>query len=187
MGFLSHKEAENLGFKSIGKNVLISDKASIYGAQFISIDDNSRIDDFCFLSASAEGGIEIGKYVHISAYSSLVGKAKITMQDFSGVSSRVAIYSSSDDYSGAYLTNPTVPEEYKKIDSRPVTLEKHVIVGAGSIILPGVTIQYGTAIGALSLVTRICKPLSIYTGNPIRIISSRKSDFIEFEKALISN
>ena len=186
MGFLSNEEAHKLGFKSLGKNTLISDKASIYGAQFISIDDNSRIDDFCFLSASAEGGIEIGKYVHISAYSSIVGKAKVTLNDFSGLSSRVSIYSSSDDYSGLYLTNPMVPEEFRKVDSRPVTLEKHVIVGAGSVVLPGVTIRFGTAIGALSLVSKDCIDLSIYAGFPLRYISKREKNFIDLEQKLIS-
>ena len=186
MGFLSYQEAQNLGFKSLGKNVLISDKASIYGAQFISVGDYSRIDDFCLLSASSEGGIEIGRYVHISAYSSLVGRAKITMNDFSGLSSKVAVYSSSDDYSGAHLTNPTVPDEYKKIDSRPVTLEKHVIVGTGSVILPGVTIHFGTAIGALSLVYKNCDELSIYSGSPVKLLKPRKTNFIELEKELIT-
>jgi acetyltransferase-like isoleucine patch superfamily enzyme len=184
MGFLRYEDAQKLGFKSLGKNVLISDKASIYGAEFISIGDYSRIDDFCLLSASTEGGIEIGRYVHISAYSSLVGRAQITMKDFSGLSSRVAIYSSSDDYSGEHLTNPTVPDEYKKIDSRPVTLEKHVIVGSGSVILPGVTLKQGSAVGALSLLHRDIENYTIVTGVPARKIANRKTDLIEIEKLL---
>ena len=184
MGFLSYQDAQKLGFKSLGKNVLISDKASIYGAQFISIGDYSRIDDFCLLSSSSEGGIEIGRYVHISAYSSLVGRAKITMKDFSGLSSKVAVYSSSDDYSGEHLTNPTVPDEYKKIDSRPVTLEKHVIVGTGSVILPGVTLKQGSAVGAMSLVNRDIESHTIVTGVPARKVANRKTDIIEIEKSL---
>ncbi len=184
MGFLSYEETLKLGFKYVGKDVLVSDKASIYGAEFISIGDYSRIDDFCLLSASAEGGIEIGRYVHISAYSSLVGRAKIVMQDFSGLSSKVAVYSSSDDYSGEHLTNPTVPAEFKKIDSRPVILEKHVIVGTGSVILPGVTIKYGTAVGALSMVYKDCEELSIYSGSPAKLLKPRKTNFIELEKEL---
>ena len=61
--FYSEKELQQMNFKYIGKNVLVSRKASIYGIENISIDDNSRIDDFCILS----GNITIGKNVHIAA------------------------------------------------------------------------------------------------------------------------
>ena len=49
MGVLSRLQLEDIGFKSVGKNVLISDKASIYGAGNISIGNNVRIDDFVVL------------------------------------------------------------------------------------------------------------------------------------------
>ena len=65
--FYSNEELKQLGLKSFGKNVLISKKCSIYGADKISIGNNVRIDDFCILS----GKIVIGNYVHISAYSAL--------------------------------------------------------------------------------------------------------------------
>ncbi len=51
MGFYTRKELERIGFKSIGENVLISDKTSIYSPQNISIGNNVRIDDYCVLSA----------------------------------------------------------------------------------------------------------------------------------------
>ena len=95
MSFYKQEELNKMGFKFLGKNVLISDKSSIYNANNISIDDNTRIDDFCIISAGS-GGIELGKYVHIACYSSLIGKSKITMKDYSGISSRVSVYSSSD-------------------------------------------------------------------------------------------
>lgn len=51
MGFYSREQLEKIGFKSLGKNVLISDKSSIYSPENISIGNNVRIDDFCILSA----------------------------------------------------------------------------------------------------------------------------------------
>jgi galactoside O-acetyltransferase len=93
----------------------------------------------------------------------------------------VSIYSSSDDYSGSSLTNPTVPSAYKKVIHDDVILHKHVIIGAGSIILPGVTIGEGTAIGALSLVSKSVEAFKIATGNPIRVIKERKHDILELE------
>ena len=70
MSFLKQNELDDLGFKFLGKNVLISDKCSLYNTKNISIGDNTRIDDFCILSAG-ENGIEIGRYVHIACFSPL--------------------------------------------------------------------------------------------------------------------
>lgn len=178
--YYTHEELATIGFKSFGTNVLISRKASIYGASRIEIGNHVRIDDFSFFSAG-EGGIQLGSYIHISPYCSLTGKGAIIMEDFSGLSSRVAIYSSSDDYSGASLTNPTVPDAYKSVVHGEVILKKHVIIGAGSIILPGVIIGEGTAIGALSLVAKSIEPFKIAIGNPLKVIKDRKKDLIDLE------
>lgn len=180
MSFYTKKELHGLGFKYLGSNVLISKKASLYGIDRISIDDNARIDDFVIISAG-EGGVEIGRNVHIACFCSLIGQAKITLHDYAGVSSRVSIYSSSDDYSGNYLTNPTVPSEYTNVDSREVVVGKHGIVGAGSVILPGVTLQEGVAIGALSLVLKSCEAWSIYSGTPAKKIKARKDNCLNLE------
>lgn len=48
------------------------------------------------------------------------------------------------------LTNPTVPAEYNKVTSKPVTIDQHIVIGSGSVILPGIIIQKGCAIGAHS-------------------------------------
>jgi acetyltransferase-like isoleucine patch superfamily enzyme len=84
--FNKREDLEKIGFKSIGENVLISDKCSIYNAKRIDIGNNVRIDDFCVISAG-EAGIEIGNNVHIAVYCSIIGKSKITLSDFSGLSS----------------------------------------------------------------------------------------------------
>ena len=183
---LSREAIESLGFFSVGENVQISDKASFYGASQISLGSNIRIDDFCTLAAGT-GGISIGNYVHIAVGSTLIGAGKITMSDFSGLSSRVAIYSSSDDYSGAALTNPTVPSQYTGVTHADVFLGKHVIVGSGSVILPGVTLEEGVAVGALSLVQKNCQAFGIYAGNPVRRIKERKRDLLELELCFMSS
>ena len=166
-----------------GEQVQISEKASIYGAARISLGNHVRIDDFCVLSAGP-GGIEIGNHVHIACFCSLIGKEAIRMEDFSGLSSRVSVYSSSDDYSGEWLTNPTVPEEFTHVDHRPVVMRRHCIIGAGSVILPGVILGEGCAIGALSLVTRNCEEFTMYLGVPARKIKERSRRVLELESRL---
>ncbi|SDH17249.1 galactoside O-acetyltransferase [Pseudomonas benzenivorans] len=184
MGFLSRKQIDEMGFAHVGENSQLSDRASYYNCANITIGKNVRIDDFCVLSAGADG-IEIGNYIHIAVYSSLIGAGKITLHDFSNISSKVAIYSSNDDYSGASMTNPMVPVEFTNVNQEGVTICRHVIIGSGSVVLPGVTLEQGVAVGALSLVSRSCKAFGIYSGVPSKRIKERKMDLLELEKVFL--
>jgi len=183
MTILDRDAIEALGFSSFGENLQISDRASFYGADRISLGNNVRIDDFCVLSAGA-GGICVGDHVHIAVYSSLIGAGRITLSDFCNISSRVSVYSSSDDYSGAAMTNPTVPVEYTCVTHAEVYMDKHVIVGSGSVILPGIRLEEGVAVGALSLVNKNCEAFGIYAGNPAKRIKERRRDLLEIEQRL---
>jgi galactoside O-acetyltransferase len=180
VAFLTSEQITSLGLAEFGENVLISERASIYGAQRIRIGSNVRVDDFSILSAGT-GGIEIGSHVHVAAYVSLMGAERITVGDFAGLSARVSIYSSSDDYSGRAMTGPTVPDRFRAVDSRPVNIGRHAIIGSGSVVLPGVTIGECVAIGALTLVRKDCEPFTIHSGNPARQIGQRRRDLLERE------
>lgn len=183
MGFLSNEALKQLGFKEIGENVLISDKASIYGASEISIGSNVRIDDFCILS----GKISIGSYIHIAAYSALYGGSEgIFINDFANISSRVTVYALSDDYSGEGMTNPMIPEKYKKVLRERVTIDRHVIIGATSVVLPGAKLNEGASFGAFSLIKGEIPAWTVNAGIPCKTIKERKKDLIEKEKQFIS-
>lgn len=177
---LSRERISHLGFATVGENVKISEHATFYGTSRIILGDNVRIDDFCVLAAGV-GGIELGSFVHIAVGSTLIGAGKITLADFSGLSSRVSVYSSSDDYSGAAMTNPTVPSQYTNVMHADVLIDRHAIVGSGTVILPGITLEVGVAVAALSLVTKSCKAFGIYAGNPARRINERKRDLLDVE------
>lgn len=111
MAYLTQQQLKALGFKSLGKNVKISDKASIYDAERIEIGDNSRIDDFCVVS----GGISLGRHVYIGPQCLLAGGEKgIVMEDFVTLAYGVRVFTQSDDYTGETMTNSTVPRKYKK-------------------------------------------------------------------------
>lgn len=184
MAMLSREAIEAMGFSSVGENVQISDRVSVYGASRITLGDNVRIDDFCVISAGVEG-IAIGNHVHIAVGATLIGAGKITLCDFVGISSKASIYSSNDDYSGAALTGPTLPSEFTNVRHADVYMGKHVIVGSGSIVLPGVTLEDGVAVGALSLVHKSCEAFGIYVGNPARRIKERKRDLLELEQRFL--
>jgi galactoside O-acetyltransferase len=180
MAFLSTEQLRELGLQSFGDNVLISDKASIHGARNVRIGSNVRIDDFCVLSAGS-GGITLGNNIHLGALTSLIGAGAILIGDFANFSSRVAVYSSNDDYSGSTMTNPTIPDRFKRVDHRPVIIGRHAIIGCGSVLLPGVILGEGVAIGAISLVTASCAPFTVYAGSPARAIKPRLRNLLELE------
>jgi galactoside O-acetyltransferase len=116
---------------------------------------------------------------------SLIGHELIQLDDFVGVSARTNVYSSTDDYSGEYLTNPTVPDEFKHVIHGAVVLEKHALVGAGCVILPGVRLGLGCCVGALSLVNKDLDPYGIYVGIPAKWVKERSRRTAELEEKLL--
>ncbi len=186
MAFLPQDKLQSIGFKRLGRNVCISDRASFHGSHDIEIGDFSRIDDFCVLSAGS-AGISIGRNVHIAVFSSLIGASRITIGDFSNISSRVSIYSSNDDYSGAFMTNPTVDARFTNVRHADVSIGRHVIIGSGSVILPGLIVGEGACVGALSLVNRDCQSFMMYGGVPAKPIRERQRDLLILEQKLLAS
>ena len=178
--FYSEDELKELGFKEYGKNVLISRKTSIYGAENISIGNNVRIDDFCLLS----GEITIGNYVHISAYNALYGKFGITINDFCGISPRSTLLSATDDFSGNYMISPMVPEEYTNVTGGEIVLEKYVQVGTNSTVMPKVKLHEGAVCGAYSFIKNDLEEWSVYVGIPARKIKDRNKNVIKLSENL---
>ncbi|MFN9506215.1 MAG: acyltransferase [Rubrivivax sp.] len=184
MAMLGRDALQALGFAALGRDVQVSDRASFHGAQRIALGDRTRIDDFCLLSAG-DGGIEIGAHVHVAAYTSLIGAGRIRVADFANLSSRVSVYSSSDDYSGRTMTNPTVPDAFKDVTSAPVFIGRHAIIGCGAVVLPGVRLEDGVAVGALSLVNRDCEAFGVYAGVPARRIKDRSRELLQLERRFL--
>lgn len=176
--FYSEEELKEIGFAHVGHDVCISRKASIYGAEDIWIGNHVRIDDFCVLS----GKIKFGNYIHVAVMTALFGgTAGIVFEDYTGISSRCAVYATTDDYSGEYMTNPTVPEEFTHVIDEPVVIEKHSIIGTGSTILPGVTLKEGTALCAMTLATKDTKPWGIYMGYQCVRVKERSRELLKMD------
>lgn len=181
--FLEQKELEALDLAELGKGVCVHRSVVLVNCSSISFGDFVRVDAFSIISAGS--GVRIGRNVHVGAHCVLVGTANITLGDFSGLSHGVKIYSSSDDYSGAAMTNPTVPEKYRLTHNAGVSVGRHAIIGTGSVILPGCGIGEGVAVGALTLVNRALDPWSIYAGTPVRRIGPRNRNILALEAQLL--
>lgn len=181
--FYTKQELARMGLAGYGEDVLLSRKASIYSPGRIRLGSHVRIDDFCILS----GQISIGNYVHISAGAYLYGgQAGIEIGDFVAVSSRVAVYALTDDYSGAAMTNATVDKAFRNVLEAPVHIGKHVIIGSGCTVLPGVTLEEGCAVGSMSLVNKDVPTFSMVAGVPAKKLRDREHTLLEKEKDFLA-
>lgn len=179
MGYLTQDALEAMGFARLGKNVKISDKASVYEPEKMEIGDNSRIDDFCVVS----GKVVMGRNTHLSPFCLVNGgQVGVFIGDFTGLSYGTKVFAQSDDYSGAAMIGPTVPREYTNIHAQAVRLGRHVVTGAGTTIGAGVTLGDGVATGAATLVLKSLNPWGIYAGIPARKLRDRSRELLQMEK-----
>lgn len=157
-----------------GADVTIHRDAKIVAPEEMEVGDSVIIDDFAFILAT--GGVSLGSFVHIGSHAFIGGGGGLVMEDFAGISGGVRIYTGNEDYLGGQLTNPTVPPPWRVATRAPVRLGRHAILGAGTVVLPGVTIGEGAAVGALSVVTRDLPPWHVYSGTPAKPVRSRPSE-----------
>jgi len=65
-------------------------------------------------------------------------------------------------YGDKYLKTPHIMQ--------PIVLSNNSLIGAGAMILPGVTIGEGSIVGAGSVVAKDVPPWSVVAGNPAKVI-----------------
>lgn len=181
--FYTEGELKEIGFAHIGTNILVSRKASIYGAKNISLGSHVRIDDFTILS----GKITIGSYVHISAYTALYAGFGIKIGNFCGISPRCTLLSGSDDFSGEYMISPMVPKELSRVTGDVIKLNDYVQIGAHSMVMPGIEIGQGAVVGSMSCVRRgNLEEWWIYGGNPAVKLKPRSRKLLEVAQKMLT-
>jgi galactoside O-acetyltransferase len=88
------------------------------------------------------------------------------------------VFTAIDDFSGKKLSNAMAPEDLAGVQAAPVRIGAYVPVGSGTIILPGVEIGEGAAVGALSLVATSLAAWTIHAGNPAKPVGERARDVV---------
>ena len=155
----------------------------IVGLENIEFGQNIIIDDFVFIYAKKT--IRIGSHVHIASFSSITGGEAFSMDDFSTISSGVRILTGTDDFKDWGFGNSTVEEKYRNTKREPIHISKFAIIGANSVILPGVSIGEGASVGACSVVTRDLNDWGIYIGNR-RIGDRNKAEILSTYERFLS-
>lgn len=173
-GYYTIEELQSKGVTVYGKNVKVSKFVNIYKPSNLFLHDNIRIDDFTIISC--KGRVEIFNYVHIGPHCVITCATNIILNNYSCISAGVKLYGGCDDFSGDYMTNPTVPSEYLNVSIGNIILEEHALVGSSSVILPNVVLKQGTAIAALSLVKKDTEPWMIYGGVPAKPLKPRNQN-----------
>jgi galactoside O-acetyltransferase len=146
----------------------------IIGIENIDFGKYIIIDDFVLIYAKDK--IKIGNYVHISNFTSITNGNNLELGDFSAISQGCRIMTDTDDFTNFGFGNSTISNKFRNIKSSPITIGKYCIIGANSVVLPGINIGEGATVGANSVVTKDLEPWGIYIGN--RKIGDRNRDEI---------
>jgi acetyltransferase-like isoleucine patch superfamily enzyme len=139
---------------SIPKGIRIGNDTGIYHGTFFEVGQDARVEigNFSTLVGAfirAEREITVGDYVFIAH--------EVTITDCEG-------YGSSQYQTATYRLPPG------NCDPRPVHIGNDVWIGLRAVILAGVTIGEGAVIGAGTIVYQDVPPMTIFSGNPGRIL-----------------
>ena len=142
-GYHSPEEVRDYLSQIIGRTV--DESVTLLPPFYVDFGKNIRIGKRCWIQQGCtffdRGGITIGNDVFIAPKVNL-----ITINHDSDPENRSATY------------------------GRPIVIEDKVWIGINSTILPGVTVGYGSIVGANSVVTHDVSPYTVVGGNPAKFI-----------------
>jgi acetyltransferase-like isoleucine patch superfamily enzyme len=156
-------------FRHLGANVHIYEYCTILKPEMISLADGVRID--AFVKIAGGEGVSIGKNCHVSSFSHInAGSGTVIMGDHSGCASHTIICGGMTDM-GMFVTTPQDGNVAKRMIT---TIGKYVLIFAGAIILPGLTLGDHCVIGAGSIVTKDIPSFEVWAGSPAKFIKRRE-------------
>lgn len=145
-----------------GKNVVIRDFVNIYECE---IGDNTKIAAF----VEIRRGVKIGKNCKIEPFTFIPEGVIIEDEVFIGPH----VTFTNDKYPRATTESGELKnsEDWKL---QTTIVKRRASIGAGAVILPGVTIGENALVGAGSIVTKDVPPNKIVVGNPAKIVGDVK-------------
>jgi galactoside O-acetyltransferase len=162
----------HLGFCGVG--VKIYRGCRIVPPGRVRIGDRSQVDEGVLIFAGE--GVQLGRHVHIAIGASISGGGSCEIQSYAGVGAAVRLITGTEESDGNGLTNPTIPNDLRRVRRGRVVIGSHALVFTGSVVLPGVTIGEGAIVAAGSLVHHDLRPWGIYAGHPLVQIGVRPRD-----------
>ena len=160
--------------------VQIEKMGLLKGLKYISINSNSDIQKFTYLTAWGKGNsnnkkpsIIIGKDCHIGAFNHITCVNHIEIGD--GFVSGKWVTITDNSHGDSSLQSMTKPVSKREIISKGcVTIGKNVWIGDKATVLPGVAIGEGAIVAANSVVTKDVPEYCVVAGNPARVVKNVK-------------
>jgi acetyltransferase-like isoleucine patch superfamily enzyme len=156
-------------FAHVGEEVQVFENALVLKPETISIGDGSRIDDFCRL----EGGelLQIGRNVHVSSFSSVIGGGTCLIGDMADVAHGARVITGSDQPDAAMSTMS--PMEWRHVELSTIVIDHLAFLANNAVMLPGTSLGVGAIAAAGSVVTKPVPPWGIWSGVPARPLRVR--------------
>lgn len=155
-----------------GEDVFIAPTAILKNV--IEVGSHISIDMCVYCSVS----LYTGDWVHIAPMTSIIGgkTSILRIGNFSGISTGGRILCGSEDFVNSLCG--FMPNEFKTITHGTTIFEDFSWVGAGSIVLPNITLAEGSVLGAGSVLTHDTEPWTLYMGNPAKPYKIRNKELI---------
>lgn len=132
-----------------------------------SMGNYSVIEDYAIIN-NAVGDIMIGSHTRIGLGNTIIGP--VTIRDKVNIAQNVVISGLNHNFENI---SKVIAEQ--GVNTKQITIEDNVWIGANCIILAGIRIGKHVVIGAGSVVTKDISPYSVAMGNPARVV--KKYDF----------
>lgn len=166
-------------FLSTEKFILNSYNFSIHRTSSIEIFDKSKIHFLGFFSINKfvtiflnEGAeVIIGKNVYIGDYSTIrATRTKIEIGEHTIVGQDVKLIATNHAYASK---DKLIKDQDIDLSKIGISIGEDCWLGAGCIVLPGVTLGRGVVVGANAVVTKDLPDYAVAVGNPAKILKFR--------------
>lgn len=123
----------------------------------------------CTLAVTGDGKLYIGEGTGMSGVL-ICCQESVTIGKHVGIGANVTIYDT--DFHPVNPYERIVINQDKDIRKKPVQIDDYAWIGANAMILKGVHIGRGAVIGAGSVVTKDVPDLTVYAGNPAKLVKN---------------
>lgn len=187
---------KKIWFKNRGENIFVGKKTNIRNRRHISVGNSVTFNDYVEIDALSQDGficgnnVNVGKYTTIRCTGSFKSLGKgikignnfgcgdwcffgcaggIEIGDNVIIGQNVRFHAQNHNF---YRTD--IPIKEQGVTNKGIIIKNDCWIGAGTVILDGITIGNGSVIGANTLVNKDIEPYSVAVGNPVRIVKKRK-------------
>lgn len=149
------------------RSTLVHRLANITGV--IQAGENCRIDAFVTIT----GDLVMGDNCHIGTGVAVYAAAGFEMGEGCALSPGAKVFTVSEDVDSGLVSSHAQSALERAALAGAIKFGCFVVIGANSVVLPGVTVGDQVQVGALSLVNRDLPGQGIYVGAPARLLRAR--------------